>query len=271
MNGPTSKQGMRFLSNEQWKQTGRGLAFGSMIGILFALLGGYDLVRINDLFLATGLAGALIGLTRARKLLPILTWVCLAVVAVIAYTPLMTFLVGHWNRTDVIPVDLVVPAVVVLSSHVQKAQTLDSHALERTVRGYELLREGHAARLVMTEADLEYGSQVPIVRAQMRILDLAYPVDSVGPVHNTHDEAVAVARLAKERHWTVVLLVTQPWHMRRSAAVFEKAGIHVVCASCVEGSYDLNALEGPWSRLSAFRDWLHEVVGYQVYRLHGWI
>jgi uncharacterized SAM-binding protein YcdF (DUF218 family) len=68
-----------------------------------------------------------------------------------------------------------------------------------------------------------------------------------------------------------VILVTQPWHMRRAAGVFEKAGLKVICTPCVEGHYDLTNLDSPSPRLLAFRDWAHEAIGYQVYRLRGWL
>ena len=242
-----------------------------VIALCGMLLGVYNLFRLDPLLLPTALLAALVGLTRARKSLPIVAGGLILLTLLIADTPLMLLLMARWQRVDALPPGAVFPAVVVLSSHVQKAQTLDAQAQERTLRAYELLRTGQAERIVVTEAALDYGSQAPIVRAQMRTLDLNYPLDTVGPVQDTHDEALAAARLAKQRGWKRVLLVTTGWHMRRSAAVFESAGLSVTCAPSVEGNYDINVLESPWDRLAAFRDWLHEVVGYQMYRKRGWI
>jgi uncharacterized SAM-binding protein YcdF (DUF218 family) len=256
---------------EQWRQAAVGFAYGMSISMCGTLLGVYNLFRLDSLLLHTALLAALIGMTRARKCLPILAGALILLTLLIAHTPLMPALFARWERSDALPAGVVFPAVVVLSSHVQKAQTLDSQAQERMLRAYELLRTGQAQGVVVTEATLDYGSQAPIARAQMHTLGLDYPFDTVGPVSNTHDEALAVARLAKQRGWKRVLLVTTGWHMRRSAAVFEGAGLSVVCAPSVEGNYDINALDGPWDRLSAFRDWLHEIVGYQMYRWRGWI
>lgn len=259
------------LARVPWRRVGECVGAGVVIGLACALLGVYGLFRRDDLFLATALVGGLLGMTRLHRL-----WLGLAVLAVltlaiVAYTPLSSFLLSRWNRSDPLPAGLIAPAVVVLSSHVQKGQTLDARAQERMVRGYELVGEGRAQRLVVTEAALVYGSQAPVVRAQMRALRLTFPVDTVGPVRDTHDEALAVARLARARGWQRVLLVTHPWHMRRSAAVFQKAGVSVLCVGCVEGSYDQDALNETGGRLAAFRDWLHEVIGYQIYRWRGWI
>jgi uncharacterized SAM-binding protein YcdF (DUF218 family) len=88
---------------------------------------------------------------------------------------------------------------------------------------------------------------------------------------NTHDEALAVAKLVHQRGWDRIILVTDSWHMRRAAAVFQKAGVKVICSPCQERLYDLEKLEDPQDRLEAFRDWLHEEVGFEWYRLRGWI
>ena len=106
---------------------------------------------------------------------------------------------------------------------------------------------------------------------EMRNLGINAPVEEVGPVSDTHDEAVAVAELAHKRHWNELILVTQSWHMRRAGDLFEKAGIHVLRSPCTEGRYDLKNLTSPGVRLWAFRDWLHETVGYVAYRLRGWV
>lgn len=254
-----------------WRGVCEGAVAGLLIGFTCTLLGIYGLMRRDDLFLIPMLFGALIGLTPAKRLWLALAGLAILMVGILAYTPLAETLVRRWNRADVLPPNKTFPAVVVLSSHVQKGQTLDSRAQERILKGYELLGTGKAERLVVTESALVFGSQAPVVREQMRRYGLPYPMDSVGPVRDTHDEAMAIARLAHVKGWKQVLLVTHPWHMRRAAAVFQKAGVPVVCVPCVEGGYDLDALHETTARLAAFRDWLHEVVGYQVYRRRGWI
>ena len=105
----------------------------------------------------------------------------------------------------------------------------------------------------------------------MRELGLDYPVDVVGPVSNTHDEAQAVAELMRSRGWDKVILVTHPWHMRRAAAAMEKAGVHVICSPCTEGRHDLSTLDGSNSRIAGFRYWIYESLGYWSYRRRGWV
>jgi uncharacterized SAM-binding protein YcdF (DUF218 family) len=125
--------------------------------------------------------------------------------------------------------------------------------------------------MIVTQRVAPEKSPVPAIRKLMHQLRFEYPVQLVGPITNTRDEAVAAAALAKERGWKRVILVSHPAHMRRAAATFEKAGLPVLCAPCPEGRYDLQKLRQPEDRLAAFRDWLHEAIGNQVYEWRGWI
>jgi uncharacterized SAM-binding protein YcdF (DUF218 family) len=95
--------------------------------------------------------------------------------------------------------------------------------------------------------------------------------EAAGFVTSTHDEAVAVARLARQRGWERVILVTDATHMRRAAANFEKAGLHVLCSPCAPRDYQLPAPATPGQRRRAFRDWLYETYQYQTNRLQGWV
>lgn len=245
-----------------------GFLLGALIGMGLSFLGISNLLRLQDGILLCAIAGAAIGRTRFQKGLWILSGLTLAVLLIIGYTPLAPYLLHSLERRD--PLQKA-PAIVVLSSYVQKAQTLNSTSQERVLQGYLLLRQGYADRLVLTHSIWPYGSQVPIVREQMKLLGLDYPVEDAGKVADTHDEALAVARLARQQGWEKVILVTSPRHMRRAAAVFEKAGVKVLCSPCVEGEYDTDVLDRPPGRLKAFSDWLHEAVGYYVYRWRGWL
>jgi uncharacterized SAM-binding protein YcdF (DUF218 family) len=96
-------------------------------------------------------------------------------------------------------------------------------------------------------------------------------VVSVGRIRNTHDEAVAVARLFRERGWSRVLAVTSPTHTRRAAAALEKEGLRVFAVPSAETRFDLERLRRPGDRREAFAAIAHERVGLLVYRRRGWI
>jgi DUF218 domain-containing protein len=254
----------------RWRDAGSGFVLGVLLALAALQLTREVLPGLGtDLLLPLGgILGALLGPTRARAALPTTGAVLVAIMAVIGYTPLASLLIRGVIRSDP---PAPVPAVVVLASTLQKDRELSDSAQARLVHGYELIGQRYAPRLVLTRLTWRPYSYVPTVRRQLVQLGLHPPIDEVGPVSNTHDEAVAVARLARERGWDHVLLVTHPWHMRRAAALFEKQGLHVTCSPCVEGEYDLSNLGSPSARLHAFRDWAHEAIGLFVYRLRGWI
>lgn len=258
----------RPASRGRWGLAIEGGMYGAVIGLVVTLLGTDPVTTVPYLLLLTGAAGFLIGLAGACGALRLACEVAVAALVIIGYNPLLPDLIRSTFRYDRLQP---ASAIVVLSSSVHVNHELTSEAQDRIVKAYELLRAGLAPRLVLSDATVQNGSQVPTVRRQMARLGLDYPVDDSGPAHDTHDEAVNVARLARQRGWSMVILVTHPWHMRRAAATFEKAGVRVICAPCVEGDYDMRSLRGLPSRLHAFRDWLHESIGYLVYRQRRWV
>lgn len=244
-----------------------GAVLGMFLGIGAWLLGVPQLMHWEDMFAGSAGLGALLGVTRAQSGLWAASAVMAASLIAVGYTPLVPRLLTRDTADALQPA----PAVAVLSASIHRDGSLSDQAQDRLLQGYALLRLGDARELVLTDSTDGHGSQVPAVRRQMHLLGLDFPVDVVGPVRDTHDEARAVARLARARGWTRILLVTHPWHMRRAAAVFEKAGLRVTRCPCAEGEYDLDSLDTPPGRFQAFRDWLHEAVGYQIYRWRGWV
>jgi len=104
----------------------------------------------------------------------------------------------------------------------------------------------------------------------------------LGKCMDTHDESVQVARIAKERGWKSVILVTSAAHMRRAAGLFRKAGLDPICVACdFEGTASLLDWENnprrifnPFPNAGGFKlmgVYLHEEVGWWYYRLRGWI
>jgi len=93
----------------------------------------------------------------------------------------------------------------------------------------------------------------------------------VGPIVDTHDEALAVARLFRSRGWKKVLAVTTPAHTRRAAGCLEALGLQVISVPSIETRYDYETLDEPRDRLRGLSAVLHERLGTFVYRWRGWI
>ena len=123
----------------------------------------------------------------------------------------------------------------------------------------------------MSEVPPPAGAYAPLARAWVAAFAPRGEVVGVGRIRNTHDEAVAVARLFRERGWTRVLAVTSPTHTRRAAAALEKQGLVVIAVPAVETRFDLERLHWPGDRRAAFAAIAHERVGLFVYRRRGWI
>lgn len=103
------------------------------------------------------------------------------------------------------------------------------------------------------------------------------PLFSLGKCADTHDEAGKVAALARQNGWKHVALVTSAYHMRRTRAVFSKAGVSVIPVPCNYESMPMRGRPLNWfcvpnaANLQLFEAWMHEVIGWWVYRLRGWI
>src|SRR5207248_9089109 len=89
---------------------------------------------------------------------------------------------------------------------------IDRHSYDRVMRGIQLVRQGYAKRLILTRLPHSRKSSVPAVKRELALLGLHIPIDEVGPVMNTYDEAIAVNALARLRGWKEMLLVTSPTH-----------------------------------------------------------
>ena len=101
-------------------------------------------------------------------------------------------------------------------------------------------------------------------------------VTNLGICINTHDEAVAFRKLARSQGWSKVLLVTSALHLRRAVALFKQQGIEV---TPVAADFQVLGVP-PDSRFSPFpREhrlflmylYMHEKIGWWVYRARGWV
>jgi uncharacterized SAM-binding protein YcdF (DUF218 family) len=212
------------------------------------------------------IAGIALYMTRLRVVLWAGAVTCAVAALVITYTPLVPWLLSGLPETDQLqPADAVVAlgAGVNLSDH-----SLGVNSQDRVLHAMELIQSGYAPRLILPGAE---GSWGPTVEGQMRALGIKAPLIDAGPAGNTHDEANDVARVLKEHGWHRVLLVTNAWHMRRAAAVFKKAGVDIVRAPCSDSRADMINPMGLGDRCRALGCWLHEMIGYHVYQMRGWI
>jgi uncharacterized SAM-binding protein YcdF (DUF218 family) len=212
--------------------------------------------------------GAGLWRTRLRWLVAASTISTTLLYLLVAFTPLCLWLSRDLPRRDALTS---ADAVYVLGSDIQRDGQLTTSAMSRLLHGLELLGQDLAPRLVVGELPPPVPSYAVPAKRIMRHLSLQKEVISVGPITRTRDEAVAVARLFREKGWRRVLLVTSPSHSRRASASFEKEGLMVISSPSVQTEFDLERLQHPDDRIRAFSTIVHEHIGWWLYRYRGWI
>jgi uncharacterized SAM-binding protein YcdF (DUF218 family) len=246
------------------------LGWAGIVLLGLPLLGGRH--GSGGLIWAAGL-GALLGLTPLKRLLWVYAGLVMTFLLVIGFTPLIVGPIHSWIRRDVVaqpPPD----AVMVLSGGVSADSLLDPQAADRLLSGLALARRWGRPLVISTQVEHHGNDLVTSTADQHRLISLSgdsivlFTVDSV---HNTHDEAVAMAALAGRHGWRSAAVVTAPMHSRRACAAFEHAGLLVACLPAESRDVSLSTLRGADDRLAAFGEWVYERLGWIEYRWRGWI
>ena len=154
---------------------------------------------------------------------------------------------------------------------------------DRVLMGLELIRLGRAPVLCLGGGKSEFDgvsvSEADVVKAWLASWKLPANAEviSFGVTANTREEAEKTAALLRERGWKRVLLVTSAFHMKRAAATFRGAGVDVVPAPCnflttvSTGDSPFQLSVPSWQGFEKAGVWLHEIIGWQMYRRRGWI
>ena len=188
-------------------------------------------------------------------------------------------------KIDALPV---CDAVVILGggtepSRYEAAGLHLTKAGDRVLMGLELMRLGKARTLCLGGGGAVFDGTVlaeaDVVKSWLASwkLPVAAEVVSFGTNRHTRDEAEKTVALMRERGWKRVLLVTSAFHMKRAAATFRTAGVEVVPVPCnflttVSTADSPLELKVPsWQGCEKVSIWMHEIIGWQMYRRRGWI
>jgi uncharacterized SAM-binding protein YcdF (DUF218 family) len=251
---------------------GTGLLAGALAGLLALDLGLPSLVSwLGDrstIVLWSAAAAAFLWLTPLRRLAGAGVALLALVWLVVSYTPVTSRMAEGLVRSDPAePAD----AVFVFSSRIQEDGDPTADAMSRLLKGVQLVAEGRAPRLLVSELPPPSGPYAPLARAWLASQGRGGEVIVVGRIGNTRDEAVLVGNMFRERGWSKVLAVTSPLHTRRAALALEKEGVSVAAVPAIETRFDLERLDWPGDRRRAFSAVGHERVGIFVYRRRGWV
>jgi uncharacterized SAM-binding protein YcdF (DUF218 family) len=226
--------------------------------------------------LVAPLVGGLVGVVGVVRRLILGTAALLGVMLVLLLaTPILRPAVDY---LEISQQPIQADAIVVLGGGYNcSTSTLSSTSLSRLLKGLELWRAGYAPTITLSQTPRDLfattcGSIAPTADALVsRLLGTERPsVEYLKDVRTTRTEALEVSRLARERGWTRLLLVTGLTHTRRATATFQKAGLTVTTVAADPTTFD-PALPWPSDRWVALSTITREYLGLIKYRLNGWL
>ncbi len=149
---------------------------------------------------------------------------------------------------------------------------------DRILRGYELLREGHARNVLISGGSLDPRPEA-VIEAEVLAKQLQRwgiepeRIYQEGRSRNTRENAVESEKIIRERGWEKLLLVTSAAHMPRAYGCFVAVGLEpdtlVADIRAPPGKRRPSLLPRAY-HLSASSDALRELAGRVVYRVRGW-
>jgi uncharacterized SAM-binding protein YcdF (DUF218 family) len=181
--------------------------------------------------------------------------------------------------------DVTYDAVIVLGGGLDPVATERSGrpeynaAPERLLRGFELLLEGRARRVLISGGSLDPRPEA-VVEADVLSKQLqawGIPPERIfteGRSRNTRENAVESERIIREQGWKTLLLVTSAAHMPRAAGCFAAVGLRPDTLPV-----DIRTSSTPLRRMSWLpragnlnqsTDALRELAGRVVYERRGW-
>ncbi len=181
--------------------------------------------------------------------------------------------------------DIVYDAVIVLGGAVDADATERSGlpeygpAVERILRGFEVLRDGRARQVFLVGGTLDTrpGALVEsdVMARQLRLWGIEPEhIVTEGRSRNTRENALEAERIIREKGWTKLLLVTSAAHMPRALGTFQAVGLKPDTLVVDVRAHEWHPRGAWWqpraSNLSAGTDALRELFGRWVYWLRGW-
>jgi uncharacterized SAM-binding protein YcdF (DUF218 family) len=190
------------------------------------------------------------------NLILLLVFVIFCAVLYLVRRPILRFTAESWIIEDALDK---ADALIVLGD--------DNFYADRATRGAQLFREGKAPVIVASGRRLRPNAGIAELM-EHDLVERGVPRDKI--VRFTHDadstleEARALARLAKERKWRSVIVVTSNFHTRRARYIFQGVfpqGMEVHVASARDGDFDP---EHWWKKRKSIKELTKEFAGMVV-------
>jgi len=143
----------------------------------------------------------------------------------------------------------------------------DNFYADRATRGAELFREGKVSVIVASGKRLRPNAGIAELM-EHDLVERGVPRDKIvrfaHDADSTLEEAQALARLAKERKWRSVIVVTSNFHTRRASYIFRRVfprGVELRIASARDGDFDP---ERWWEKRKSTKELTREFAGMVV-------
>jgi uncharacterized SAM-binding protein YcdF (DUF218 family) len=197
------------------------------------------------------------------NLIVLVSFVVLCAVLYLARRPLLRFMAECWIIEDA---DSKADALIVLGD--------DNFYADRATRAAELFREGKAPIVVASGRRLRPLAGIAELM-EHDLVERGVPKDKIvrlaHDANSTREEAEALTKLAAQRKWHSVIVVTSNYHTRRARYIFRKVfpqGIEVHVASARNGDFDPQRW---WEKREAIKELTREFEGMVVaiWELHG--
>ena len=190
------------------------------------------------------------------NLIILLFLVIFCAVLYLARRPLLRFTAEAWIIED--PLDKS-DALIVLGD--------DNFYADRATRGAQLFREGKAPLIVASGRRLRPNAGIAELM-EHDLVERGVPRDKivrfVHDADSTLEEAQGLARVAGEKKWHSVIVVTSNFHTRRARYIFQRVfpqGIEVWVASARDGDFDP---EHWWEKRKSIKELTREFAGMMV-------
>jgi uncharacterized SAM-binding protein YcdF (DUF218 family) len=190
------------------------------------------------------------------KLVFLLFFVLFCAVLYLVRHPIFRFVAETWIVEDTLDH---ADALIVLSD--------DNFYADRATRAAELFREGKAPVIVASGRRLRPSAGI-VELMEHDLVERGVPREKILRVShdadNTREEAETLARVAEEKKWHSVIVVTSNYHTRRARYIFRRVfprGIEISVASARDGEFDPRAW---WEKRKSTKELMREFAGMVV-------
>jgi uncharacterized SAM-binding protein YcdF (DUF218 family) len=162
-------------------------------------------------------------------------------------------------------------AIVVFAGGVGESGRAGGGAQERLKQAVDLYKAGYAPWMILSSGYVYSLREAEVMQATA--ISLGVPPSAIvleQRAANTYENVRFVDEILSDHHWTRILLVSSPYHMRRALLVWHRQapGVTVVPTPAPESEFDLHQRGASFEQVRAI---LQEYLAIAAYWRRGWL